>query len=148
MGNLLVHLKGNMTFNRTIFPPHLYVYDDILIYKKRRLLGVREITISYNQISQVILYKNILFGHLEITAGSGDLVVKFLPKTLASQAKRIIDNKVYHSHAKHQGSAQADTKEISRFEKSVSRLRELKEKGQISEREYARKKKEFLTQIR
>jgi hypothetical protein len=148
MSTLLLHLCGNMTFNRTIFPPQFLIYDDILIYKKRKLFGVREMTISYNQISQVTLYKNLFFGHLEInTAGTGDIIVRFLPKAMATKAKRIIDNKVYHSHAKHQGSTQSDTAQVQRYEKSVSRLKELKEKGQINEREFSKKKKEFLTQL-
>ena len=141
-------LQGLRSLNRTIFPPYLYVYDDILIYKKRRWIWVREISISYSQISQVTLNKGIFFSSLDIfSAGTDNIILKYVPTNLAVKAKRILDQKVYHSHAKHQQVETGSKVTISDYEKSLNRLQELRNKGQISEREYHRKKLEVIKDL-
>ena len=150
MSILLLHLVGNRILNRTIFPPNLYIHDDLLIYKKRTLISSKEITISYNQISQITLQKGVFFATLEmITTGTDDILINFLPKGIAAKAKKIIDQKIYHSHAKHNNHQPNETStSIAGYEKALNRLKELLQKGQISEKEYNTKKLKYLNEIK
>jgi len=137
-----------MTFNRTPWPPYLFVYDDLLIYKKRRFFVVREMTISYNQISQIILTRGIFFSHMDIvTTGDEHIVVRFLSKNLAKHAKSIIDQKIYHAHAKHQPNTTPVNNTANNFEKSLSRLKELLVKEVITEREFNKRRNELLKDL-
>lgn len=149
MSTLLVHLKGNMSFNRTIFPPRLYVYDDLLIYKKRYLFKTKEITMSYNQISKVNLVRGIIFAEIELaTTGTDDIRVRFVSKKNATMAKKIIDQKIYHAHAKHRPEDTKISGEIKDYEKSLARLKELLNKGSMSEREFNKTKNDLLKKLR
>lgn len=148
MSILLLELTGNPTCNRTVWPPHLSVYDDLLIYKKRSWFIVREITISYNQIARVTLTKGIFFATLEIeTTGTDNIRIKFILKGKASQAKSIIDQKIYRSHAKHAPAPDKESGEVVSYEKSLSRLKELLNKERISQREFNKKKDELLKKV-
>ncbi len=148
MSTLLLHLSGNKTFNRTVFPPHLYVYDDLLLYKKRRLFSLKEITISYNQISQITLNRGIFFARLDIvTTGTEDIFIKFVSKKAASQAKKIIDQKIYRSHAKHHEDFKDKKASQENLEKSIARLHELFVQGHISKKEYNKKKNTLLNNL-
>lgn len=145
MSTLLLHLVGSMTFNRTIFPPHLYIYNDLLIYKKRSLFKKKETTISYNQLAQVNLVRGILFAQIDvITTGTDDIVVRYVSKDKATKAKHLIDQKLYHSHAKHQIAEQTVAGDIKDYEKALNRLKELVSRGEISEREFEKRKDRFL----
>ncbi len=149
MSTLLIELHGNPTFNRTIWPAHLLVFDDLLIYKKRSWFVIREITISYNQIARVTLVKSVLFAHLEIeTTGADNVKLRYLSKGKASYAKTIIDQKIYRSHAKHAAAPEADNAKVSTFEKSLNRLKELEARGQISGHDYDKKKNELIKTLR
>ncbi len=149
MSTLMLQLNGDMTFNRTIFPPYLYVYDDLLIYKRRKWFVVKEITVSYHHIHQIILSKGIFFATIVIETASGaDIILKFVNKKLAIQAKKIIDQKIYHSHAKHTPNKSNDHNSIKTYEKSLNRLKELEKRGDITEKEFQKKKDEMLRTIR
>jgi hypothetical protein len=143
-----LHLQGSMMYNQTIFPPQLYVYDDLLLYKKRHIFWVREVTISYNQIAQVTLNKGILFSSLQImTTGTDDIILKYLQNTDANKAKKIIDQKIFYSHAKHHDEASTIKATPTHIEKSLERLKELVARGSMSKREYETRRKELLKRI-
>ena len=145
MSTLLLTLRGNMELNRTVWPPYLYIYDDLLMYRKRNWFVVKETTISYNQISQVNLIKGIFFAEIEIiTTGTDDIRVRWVSKTKASQAKKIIDKKLFYAHAKHHPEQKNMGENVGDYEKSLNRLRELVERGRISERDYNKKSHELL----
>jgi hypothetical protein len=149
MATLLVELHGNRSLNRTIFAPHLYIYDDLLIYRKRKLLKINEITISYNRIAQVQLTRGIFFAGLEIiTSGPDRIMIRYVSKKNAIKAKRIIDEKIYYSHAKHRPDNNPDPGVSIDYEKALSRLKELLSKEQITEREFRQKKADLLKKIR
>lgn len=149
MSTLLIELKGSPEFNRTIWPPHLFVYDDLLIYKKRSWFKVREITISYNQIARVTLTRGILFSGIELeTTGADKIVVRFVSKGKSAYAKTIIDQKIYRSHAKHNVAPDKNESEVNSYEKSVQRLKELLNSGRISEKEFEQRRKELLKDLR
>ena len=148
MAKLLIQLRGNKSLNRTIFPPHLYIYEDLLIYKKGHLFGSKESTISYGQISQIILSKGIFFANIQIvTTGNDDIVVNWVNKKLASTAKKIIDQKIYQSHSKHSDAAEKVGETHINVEKALSRLKELVVKGHLSEKEYQKKKNDLLKSV-
>ncbi len=145
MSILLIELIGNPEFNKTIWPPHIYVYDDLIIYKKRSWFKLKEITISYNQIARVTLIRGILFSHLELeTTGTDNIVVKYISKSKGKYAKTIIDQKIYKSHAKHATIPDKNEGEVSAYEKSINRLNELLNTGRITEKEFERKRKDLL----
>ena len=150
MSTLLLKLHGDLTLNRTMFPPYLYVYDDLLIYKRRKLFVVKEITISYSQITQISVASGIFFATIELlTTGDEKICIKWVPKKLAKAAKKIIDQKIYHSHAKHQGEHKShDDNDIKSYEKALNRLHELKERGHITEKELLSRKDALLKAIR
>lgn len=153
MATLLIKLQGNAPLNRTVFPPYLYIYDDLMIYRKRSWFVVREITMSYNQIAQATLTSGIIFATLEIyTTGAEDIIVKFIPKGLAKRAKKIIDQKLYHAHAKlHLDKDKTHTgyqDEVVEYERTVGRLKELLAKGRLTKQEYERKRQVILSKLR
>lgn len=149
MSVLLLELIGNPEFNKTIWPPHVFVYDDLLIYKKRSWFRVREITISYNQIARVTLIRGILFSHLELeTTGTDNIIIKYISKSKGKYAKTIIDQKIYRSHAKHVTSPDKSETEVSSYEKSINRLNELVNTGRLSQREFEKKRKELLKEFK
>ncbi|MFC1700114.1 hypothetical protein ACFLZ4_00510 [Patescibacteria group bacterium] len=148
MSTLLVTLKGNRLFNKTLFSPHLYIHDDLLIYKKRKWFVVREMTISYTQVARFTLARGIFFAHINIiTTGADEMEIKFVSKKDAAQAKSIVDQKIYRAHAKHNISKQEGGGGIGSFEKTMNRLKELQTKGKISEKEYEKKKKDLLKDL-
>jgi hypothetical protein len=148
MSTLLLHLSGNKSLNRTIFPSELYIYDDLILYKKRRLFSSKEVTISYNQISQVTLSKGIFFARLDVvTTGTEDMFVNFVNKKSAAQAKKIIDQKIYHSHAKHHDDVKGKRSPEAAIEKALSRLQELLQRGHISEKDYNKKRNALLNDL-
>jgi hypothetical protein len=143
--NLLLHLSGNLTLNRTLFPPHLYVYDDILVYKRRSFLKSKEITVAYSHITQVMLLKGIFFAGLDvITAGIEHINIRFVNKMLAEKAKKIIDQKIYTAHAKHKTPESEGKNPLGTLEKSIARYKELLEKGVITQKQFDQKTTEVL----
>jgi len=148
MSILLVTLKGNKLFNRTIFSPWLYIYDDLLIYKKRKWFVLREMTISYKQIARFTLAKRIFFAHINIISTGGDKIeIKFVNKKNASQAKAVIDQKIFHSHARRNAPINGSGENVGSYEKTINRLKELRNRNKISEREYEKKKRELLKKL-
>lgn len=151
MSTLLLTLKGNLTFNRTLFAPFIYLYDDLLIFKRRNWFVVNEITISYHHIGRVLLVRGILFNGLEIETTTADkILVKFLPKKDTVLAKKIIDQKIYHSHAKHQptGSVTEVKEELKSYEKALNRYKELLETGKMTEVEYEKKRQGLIRTLK
>jgi len=145
MSTLLLELNGSMTFNRTIFPPYLFIFDDLLIYKRRRWFRVREVTIAYNQIAQIIVTRGIFFATIEIiTNGNDNITIKFVPREKGMQAKKIIDQKIFYSHAKHKPGDRKEMSNVFLYEKSLARLNELYNRGSISKDEYEERKREIL----
>ncbi len=109
---------------------------------------VREITISYNQISQVITNTGIIFATVEIiTTGEDHIVIKYISKKIAKAAKNIIDQKIYHAHAKHQPNLTMANSATSSYEKGLARLKELLIKEKITEQEYETKRAELLEEL-
>jgi len=148
MSTLLLELAGNRELNRTFFPPRLYIYDDLLIYRKRRFLKINEITIAYSHIAQVNMIKGIFFARLEIDTSAGQhLTIKYIPKTPAVKAKKLIDQKIYNALAKHKAEPVSTISHPEAFEKSLSRLKELLNKGKISKREFVRRKAVLLKEL-
>ncbi len=151
MSTLLLHVAGSRVYNFTLFRPHLYLYDDRLVYKKRHILTHDEFSISYNQIAQVNLISFIyLFAHIEIatTAYTKFIKVHWVMKGKARRAKKIIDEKVHQAHRKQQSlpgdKSQKGGIYVKDFELSLKRLKELLSTSKITQREFNRKKKHLL----
>lgn len=148
MSNLLLTLKGIKSLNRTIWPPYLHVYDDLLIYKKRKWFVLREVTISYNQIAGVEVSQGLLFASIEvITTGIENIKLRFISKKKAKYAKKIIDQKIYHSHAKHQTAPTGGSNTTNQYERGLNRLKEMLAKGMIDQKEFEKRKNEMLKKI-
>ena len=149
MSTLLLHITGNRMYNFTLFRPHLYLYDDRVVYKKRHILTHDEFSISYTHIAQVNLINFIyLFAHVEIaTTGYRFIKVHWVVKSKARQAKKIIDEKVHQAHKKDQQSVEGVQEKgdyISDFEMSLKRLQELLNIGKITKGEFNRRRQSLL----
>jgi len=150
MSTLLMHIAGSRVYNFTLFRPHLYIYDDRVVYKKRHILTHDEFSISYNHIAQVNLIRFIyLFAHVEIaTTGMRFIKVHWVMKGKAKQAKKIIDEKVHQSHIKDQpspdGNVQSSSIYVKDYELSLKRLKELQSTGKITKGEFNKKRKHLL----
>lgn len=145
MGTLLLRLKGSMLFNFTLFSPFLYIFEDLMMFRRRNWLVVREITLSYNQISRVDLTIGIFFSHLDLfTTSRDDVHIGFVNKRMASKAKNIIDRKIHQAHTKNKYEEQERNPELNKYERAMNRLKELYNKERITKREYDKKKKMLL----
>jgi len=151
MSTLLIHIAGSRVYNFTLFRPHLYIYDDRVVYKKRHILTHDEFSISYNHIAQVNLIKFIyLFAHIEIaTTGMRFIKVHWVMRGKAKRAKKIIDEKVHQAHRKVQhlpddGSQSGGGIYVKGYELSLKRLKELLSTGKITQREFNKKRKHLL----
>lgn len=149
MSNLLLKIQGNPLYNLTIFPPRLYLYDDILIYRKRHYLVVEEVTLSYSHIVQVNLMRGIFLSTLEIiNTGVKNIKIKYIYSWEAAMAKKLIDQKIYFSLAKEKPKeSQHYAQEIHNYEKSLNRLKELMSSGRITRGEFEQKRKEILKRV-
>ena len=148
MSNLLLELQGNNFINRTIFPHRLFLYNDILLYKKRKFLRRKEVTIAYSHIAQANLVRGIIFATIEIiSTGSENIKLRGVPKELASRAKKIIDQKIFMEHAKHIPDHSQNKNELMKYERSVQRLKELFIRGKISKKEYNERHRELIEEM-
>lgn len=152
MSNLLIEIKGNKYLNRTMFPHRLFVYDDKVVYKARKLFRVSETSITYNHMSQVDVTRGIFFASVEIinTGGVKDILIRYVPKKKALKAKRIIDQKIHRIHNANEHPEHgrySDDSNLVKMEKSLNRLKELHHKEMISTREYNKRKKKILKQV-
>jgi len=146
MSHLLTKIKGSNFFNRTMWEPHIMVYDNYILYKKRNWFVVKEITISYKQIAQVNLYVGLFFATLEIVIVGTDshtVRVKFAPKEQTKRAKRIIDQKVHSVHSKDE--RLNEDAGVKSLEKSITRLTELLDRKKITKKEFEKKRKELVS---
>jgi hypothetical protein len=132
-------------YNFTLFRPHLYIYEDRVIYKKRHILTHDEFSVTYNHISQVNLIRFIyLYAHIEVaTTGVRDFEVRWIRKPKAIKAKKIIDQKVHAAYLTSKKKEEPKS-EVKAFELSLSRLKELVNMGRITSKEFNKKRKELL----
>lgn len=149
MNTLLLHIKGSRIYNFTLFRPHLYVYNDRVVYKKRHILTHDEFSIHYRHISQANFINFIyLFAHIEIvTTGQRFIKIHWVPKKQARIAKKIIDEKVHQVHKddfRTPEEGREDPGYVNNFEMSLKRLRELLNVGKISQKEFNKRRKELL----
>lgn len=153
MRQLVMTLVGNRFINQSLFSPHLFMYDDLMIYRHRKhLVLLDEITINYNHIVNVNLHQGVFFSFFEIVmAGAHEPVtIKGVPKKPARKAKNIMDQKIFQVHNKHltnKNDMKSASRELDSFEQSLQRLRELHTQGKISEREYNKKRSQLLKKI-
>jgi hypothetical protein len=144
-------IQGNKYVNHSFFRPFLFLYDDLIVYRKRRkVFYVDEVSVSYNHIVQVNIHTGLWFAKLEIiTPGSDDVTIKGVWKKPATRAKTIMDQKIYQAHSKKFGLVDENINhQISDVEKNIQRLKELHAKGKISKKEYEKKKKQLLKKIK
>lgn len=146
-----MEVKMNKIRAFSIFPQSLKIYEDMVVFRKRRWFTVDEMTITFNHVAQASLRTGILFATLEITT-SGGYQNPSIPHLFNKQAKKVqkmIEQKIYRLHAKGTKKdfrAEEDT-EIAKIEKSLNRLQELLKKGSISKKEYEKKRKKLVKSI-
>lgn len=149
MNTLLLHIAGSRVYNFTLFRPHLYVYNDRVVYKKRHILTHDQFSIHYRHISQINYINFIyLFAHIEIvTTGQRFMKIHWVPKRKAKMAKKIIDEKIHQIHKedfKTPEEGGQDHGYVRDFEMSLKRLEELLNIGKISKSEFSKRRKELL----
>ena len=151
MSNLLMEVKMNRIRGHNIFPQSLKIYEDMLVFKKRKWFIVDEMTVTFNHVAQSSLKAGIFFSTVEITTSGGyaNLFIPHIFKKHAKSCQKLIEQKIYRLHAKKSKKdfqAKEDT-ELARIEKSLSRLRELQRKGSITQREFEKKRKNLIKSI-
>ena len=149
MNTLLLHIKGSRIYNFTLFRPHLYIYNDRVVYKKRHILTHDEFGIHYRHISQANFINFIyLFAHIEIvTTGQRFIKIHWVPKKQARVAKKIIDEKVHQANLKDFRTPEDGGQEpgyAQDFEMSLKRLKELLSVGKITKSEFNKRRKQLL----
>jgi len=136
-------------YNFTLFRPHLYIYTDRVVYKKRHILTHDEFSIHYKQISQANYINFIyLYAHIEIvTTGQRFIKIHWVPKRQAKTALKIIDEKIHQSHKKNVRTPEDGGQSegyVKDFELSLKRLKELLGIGKITKKEFDKKRKQLL----
>jgi hypothetical protein len=148
VNNLLLKLKGNPYINKSIFHHRLYLYDDILLYRKRKFFKVKEVTIAYSHIVQVDIISGIIFSSISILNPATDTIeIKGVPKHIAKKAKKIIDQKIHMAHAKHSPAKMDISNDMVKYEKSLNRLDELLQRGLITDKEYDERRNDLMDQV-
>ena len=149
MSNLLFTVRSMRLFTGEIHPTTLFIYDDYMVFLRRGIIRRNEATISYNHVSQVYLRTGYVAASLEIinTGGVENILIRWLPINEAKKAKKIIDQKIYHTHARITSKDFSLHKEAPEFERKLARLKELKLKGEITNSEFEKKKKEMLKSV-
>ena len=163
MPHQLIEIEANRTMNKTVFAHKLHIYDNKMVYRARQYgFKVTEVTISYTHVAQVYLTKGIFFATLEIinTGGTKDIIIKYVPKRKAEQAKRIIDSKIHNikedPFSKEKAGPQPLTVkkslspelQLDEVEIALSRLEELFLRNRISKKEYEKKRKSVLQNMK
>lgn len=125
------------------------IYDDRMMFKRRRWFKIFEITITYNHVAQANLTKGVFFATIEIINSGGyeNASLKNIPNKDATKAKKMIDQKIRLVHTKDKGFTIADDKKVQKLEKSLNRLMELLRKKRINKREFNKRKKILLRKI-
>lgn len=146
MSTQLIHIAGNRIYNKTLFRPHLYIYDNRVVYKKRSWISKDELVITYNHIAQINIHKFIVrFAHIEIITTAQQVIkVRWVKKGQAIKVKRLVEQKIHQAHRKHSKHPEHTNLEINDFELSLKRLKELLTTGKITDREFKKKKKHLL----
>ena len=151
--NLIMKVGGNKYVNHSFFRPYLYIYDDAVVYTKRKkIFFLDEITMSYNHIVRVVLHQGMVFSKLEIVMSGGEhsVLTKGLWNRPARKVKKLIDEKIFHVHNKphhHEMYEGRETPSMENFERSLHRLRELRHQDKLSKKEYEKKKMELLKEL-
>ncbi|MBT6401381.1 hypothetical protein HOK10_02195 [candidate division WWE3 bacterium] len=149
MSNLLLKVKMNRIRAHTVFPQSLSIYEDLVSFRKRKWFNVDEMTVTFNHIAQANLKRGVFFSTIEIitSGGSDNPSIRCILNKEARKATNIIEQKIYRAHATNQDKeefkAEKDTG-VLMMEKSLSRLKELLLKGKITDKEYAKKRKQAM----
>lgn len=152
MANLLCQIGSYRLRAHSIWKPWLFVYDDHVVYKKRFWFVKREVTITYNHIAQANLKTGVFFSDLELinSGGAENVIIRYVLNKPAINAKRIIDQKIHQAYIDSTNKGEfrhKQTEKIDSFEKGLSRLSELLNRGSITEKEFSKKRKEMLKEV-
>jgi hypothetical protein len=152
MSNLIYRVYLNRIRAHTVFKASLSIYEDFLVFKKRKWFNVSEVTITFNHIAQANIIKGLFFSTLEIVSSGGyeNASLNHVLNKYAKKAKKIIDQKIYRMGTTGGNKKQFEHHEdhqIDKFEKSLGRLKELLNRGKISKKEYETKRKKLLKTI-
>lgn len=151
MSNLIFEIGTYRLRAHTIFKSTLKIYEDFIVFRKRKWFTVQEITIPYNQIAQANLVSGVFFSMLQIidSGGSDGVSLNYVLNKQAKKAKKLLDQKIYRYHVTGGDKRQFEAKPhaLDSFEKSLSRLHELMLKGKISERDFEKKKRNLIKSL-
>ena len=132
-----------------LHPTALYIYDEYMVYVKRGIIKRNEATISYNHVSQVYFRKGYIASSIEVinTGGVENIIIPWVNTAEAQKAKKIIDQKVFHTHARVSGKEKSLGVGSPDFERRLARLKELVARGQMSKKEFDKRREEMLKSV-
>ncbi|MBI2414539.1 hypothetical protein HYV31_01690 [candidate division WWE3 bacterium] len=149
MSNLIYEIKTNKIRAGAIFDTILRIHEDFIVLWSRHWFTVNEYTITYKHIVRAHLIKRIFFSNLQImdSTGNENAIIKHVWNSDAIKAKKLIDQKINLVHSSEMNRKELESRgvaEIDNLEKSLGRLKELVAKGRLSEKEYEKRKKTML----
>lgn len=149
MPNLLLTIKSMRIYTGELHPTALYIYDEYMVYVKRGIIKRNEATISYNHVSQVYFRKGYIASSIEVinTGGVENIIIPWVSTSEAEKAKKIIDQKVFHTHARVSGKEKSLGVGSPDFERRLARLKELVARGQMSKKEFDKRREEMLKSV-
>ena len=153
MTSFIYQVNTNLLRACTIFPKSLKIYTDYVIFRNRHWFSVEEITVATSNIIQVHLKKGILFSALMIMNSSGSDVaeIKHVWNPRAVKAKQILDQKLYQIHTAvfdRKEFENAPHEQLDNFEKTLSRLKELVQRGKITQKEFEQRRQGMLKKVK
>jgi len=153
MTSFIYQVNTNLLRACTIFPKSLKIFTDYVVFRKRAWFNVEEVTVTTSNIVQVHLRKGILFSTLVVMNSSGSDVaeIKHIWNPKAIKAKQILDQKLYQIHTTgfvKKEFENAPHAQLDNFEKTLGRLKELLQRGKITQKEFDEKRQGMLKKVK
>jgi hypothetical protein len=148
----LYNLKGNRSFNFSIFWRELRVLDQHLKFQTRNYIHKFETSIPYSQIAAIYITEGIFFSKIEILSSGlvekkdirGEILIKFVPKRGAQITKFLIEEKMREFQG--QGKP-GDREHLQKIEKYIKHLNDNYKEKKISKKEMLERRERFLNKV-
>jgi hypothetical protein len=139
-----MRLKATRATGNVMFPVELHVYEDRVEEHKPGVIRHRSMSITFRQMAQVSLRRGIPWAVLRVESTGGHVIsVGGLSRSDADRAKAEIQARLGRA-IDDQPEASTPTPEPTTTAGELARLGDLKERGLLTEEEFAAAKKSLL----
>jgi len=148
----LYNLKGNRSFNFSIFFRELRVLDQHLKFQTRNYIHKFETSIPYTQIAAIYITEGFFFSKIEVLSSGlvqtkgirGEILIKFVPKKGARITKFLIEEKMREFQG--QGKP-GDMEYLHKIEKYIRHLNQNFKEKKITKKEMLERRERFLEKV-